>query len=119
MNDLAFSQVFPNGSQTVNTWTIAKSDLPGLVASNSNSPGELFTAICLAFLNVNQAILCTDNQQEITTDGNDQIYGDSMDTYTDIQTIYWQLSIDNRNGFFYKNDQLVVFNYEAFTSPSY
>jgi len=111
MNDLAFDQIFPNGSQTVDTWTIAKADLPGLIASNSNSPGSLFTAICLAYWYQNQPDITTDSGEIITTISGEQIFCDAMDLFADINSTYWRLLLKNVNSQVYKYDQLVFFYY--------
>jgi len=115
MEDLSFSQIFPNSSQDINTWVISKSDLPGLVASSSNSPGSLLTALVLAFWYQNQPQILTDSGDIITTDSGEEIFCDAIDNFADIQSTYWRALYKNINNQLYKYDQLLVFTYATIT----
>lgn len=99
-----------NASQTADTFTISKSDLPGLTPSANNSAESLLSAIILKAREQCEGLVCDELGRSIASESGFIEYDNSE--LFDLVIKYWRLIVLTRNGSRYFNHQITIFNHE-------
>lgn len=114
MQDLTLQQMFgANASQTSETITIDKSDLPALTASINNRGEQLFTAMILQVHQQFEGKLTDEQGRAVTDERGRAITYDNQQLYQKLRLWFW-------NRHFVKAEEFLIidtFALEVFITP--
>ncbi|BAZ02252.1 hypothetical protein NIES37_62640 [Tolypothrix tenuis PCC 7101] len=112
---VTLQQLFGDGAtQNIDTITIKKSDLPGLLAASNNTAESLLVAILLKVLDTFAGKLTDENGNPITDENGVPItfnQGDILDTF---YLEYWRTIFKKKGNVNYRIFQFVLHEFEVY-----
>ncbi|MBD2210190.1 hypothetical protein H6G27_09900 [Nostoc linckia FACHB-104] len=103
-----------NSTQNIDTITIKKSDLPGILAASNNTAESLLVAILLKVLDTLLGKLTDENGNPITDENNQPITFNQGDILDSFYLEYWRTIFRKKGNVNYRIFQFVLHQFDVY-----